>query len=78
MSPLTAFLIVRDLEAVVFLFLFLFIYFWLFRATPVAYGGSQTRGRIKATAALQHHSHSKTRPEPRLGPTPQLTAAPDP
>ena len=32
--------------------------FLLFRATPVAYGGSQARGRIGATAAGLHHSHS--------------------
>ena len=43
-----------------FLFIYLFIYL-LFRATPVAYGGSQARGRIGATAASLHHSHSKAR-----------------
>ena len=36
-----------------------FIYlFSLFRATPLAYGGSQIRGQIEATAAGLHHSHS--------------------
>ena len=29
-----------------------------FRAAPEAHGGSQTRGRIRATAAGLHHSHS--------------------
>ena len=32
-----------------------------FRATLVAYGGSQARGRIGAVAAGLHHSHSHTR-----------------
>ena len=44
----------------------------------MAYGGSQTRGWIKAAAAGLHHSHSNTRPEPCLRPTPQLTPMPDP
>ena len=50
----------------------------LFRATPAAYGGSQTRGRIRATAARLHHSHSYMGSEPRLRPTLQLVAMPDP
>ena len=32
----------------------------IFKATPTAYGGSQARGRIKATAAGLHHSHSNS------------------
>ena len=48
-----------------------------FRATPVAYGGSQARGRIGATAAGHSHSHSHARPEPCLQPT-QLMAMLDP
>ena len=50
----------------------------LFQATPTAYGPSQARGQIEATAAGLHHSHSNTGSEPRLRPTPQLTAALDP
>ena len=46
-----------------------------FRAT---FGGSQARGQIEATAAGLHHSHSNIRSEPRLQPTPQYTAMPDP
>ena len=46
----------------------------LFRAAPVAHGGSQARGRIGATAASLHHSHSNVASE--LQPTPQLTATP--
>ena len=49
-----------------------------FRATHAAYGGSQARGPIRATAAGVHHSHSIARSEPHLGPTPQLTATPHP
>ena len=50
--------------------------FLLFRATPTAYGGSQARGPIGATAAGLRHSHSNARSEPRLQPIPQLTATP--
>ena len=42
-----------------FLSFFLSFFFWsffLFRATPVAYGGSQARGLIGATTAGLHHS----------------------
>ena len=31
-------------------------FFWLFRASPEAYGGSQDRGQIGAIAASLHHS----------------------
>ena len=31
----------------------------LFRAAPMAYGCSQARGRIRATAASLHHSHKQ-------------------
>ena len=43
------------------LFICLFVYLFIllfFRATLVAYGGSQTRGLIRATTASLHHSHS--------------------
>ena len=61
-------------------FFFLVFFFAISWATPVAYGGSQARDRIGAIAAsLRHsHSHSHTGPKPRLQPTPQLTATPDP
>ena len=36
------------------------IFFWLFRAVPTAYGGSQAKSRIGAVAASLHHSHSNT------------------
>ena len=42
------------------------------------YGGSQVRGLIRAIAAGLRQSHSNAGSEPRLQPTPQLTAMPDP
>ena len=60
-----------------FYFKKLFIYFCLFfRATPLAYGNSQVRGWIRAVAACLHHSNARY--GPYLGPTPKLTATPDP
>ena len=56
----------------------LFFFFLLFRAAPMAYGGSQAKGRIRTTAAgllySHSHSHSHAGSQPRLRPTPQLTA----
>ena len=56
----------------------LFILYFFLRATPVAYGSSQARGRIEAAAAILHHSHGNTRFEPHLQPMPQLAAMLDP
>ena len=53
-------------------FSFLFL---LLRATPMAYGGSQARGRIGAVAASLC---SNAGSELRLRPISQLTAMPDP
>jgi len=39
-----------------FLFFFFFFVFCPFRATPMAYGGSQARGLIGAVATSLHHS----------------------
>ena len=58
--------------------LFILFYFFIFRAAPAACGDSQARGPIRATAADLYHSHSNTRSEPCLQPTPQLTATLDP
>ena len=41
-----------------------------FRATPTAYGNSQARGQVRATAASLGHSHSNAGSEPQLRPTP--------
>ena len=43
-------------------------------ATAKAYGSSQARSPIKAAAAGLRQSHSNIGSEPRLQPTPQLTA----
>ena len=58
---------------------YLFIYLFLFlRATPAACGSSQARSQIGAPASSLHHRHSSVGSEPRLWPTPQLTAMPVP
>ena len=46
-------------------------------AAPAAYGDSQARGLIGAVATGPRQSHSNAGSEPRLQPTPQLTATPD-
>ena len=56
----------------------IFFFFGLFRVAPVAHGGSQARGLIGAIATGLRHSHSNSRSELRLQPTPQLMATPDP
>ena len=65
-----------DLKLFYFILLFYFTVFRLFRAVPVAYGGSQDRGLIGVTAAGVCHSHSHTSYEPHLQPTPHLKAMP--
>ena len=63
----------------VILFIFyLFIFFAISWAAPTACGGSQARGRIGAIATGLHQSHSNSGSKPRLQPTPQVTATPDP
>ena len=54
------------------------LFILLFRASPMACGGSQARGLIRAVAAGLRHSHSNARSELHLQPTPQPTATPDP
>ena len=51
-------------------------FFFLFRATPAAYGGSHARGQIAATTAGLHQSHTHARSELHPWPTPQLMATP--
>ena len=57
-----------------------FFFFELFRASPVAYGGSQARGLMGVVAAGLHHSHSHSNEgsKPHLQPMLQLMATPDP
>ena len=43
-----------------------FLLFCLFRTAPVAYEGSQARGRIRAIVAGLRHSHSNSGSEPCL------------
>ena len=57
---------------------FLFGLFAFSRAAPMAYGGSQARGLIGTVATSLRQGHSNTGSEPRLLPTPQLTAMLDP
>ena len=62
-----------------FILLFYFFVFLPFsRAAPEAYGGSQARGRTGAVAPTLRESLSNAGSKPRLQPTPQLTATPDP
>ena len=58
-------------------FFFFFGLFAISWAAPVAYGDSQARGLIGAVATGLRQSHSNAGSEPRLQPTPQLTATPD-
>ena len=57
----------------------LFFFFFLLLAAPAAYGGSQARGSIGATAAGLHHSHSNAGSESCVQDAHHsLTATPDP
>jgi len=56
---------------------FLLFFFVFSRAMPMAYGGFQARGLIRAVAASLHQSHSSVGSKPRLQPTPQLMATLD-
>ena len=57
---------------------FFLIFFAFFKAAPMAYGGFQAMGLIRATAAGLYHSHSNVGSKPHLQPTPHLTAMEDP
>ena len=61
----------KDFSALQFLF-------FLLRATLMAYGGCQARRLIGDVATRLRQSHSNTRSELYLQPTPQLTATLDP
>ena len=65
-------------QGFVFCFLFFLGLFAFSRATPMAYGGSQARGPIGATAAGLHQNHSNAGSEPHLQPTLLLLAMMDP
>ena len=61
-----------------FFFFFFFVFLPFSWAAPAAYGGSQARGQIGAAATSLRQSQSIPGSEPRLQPTPQLTATRDP
>ena len=66
-------------DPVFYFILFYFILFYcLFGAAPLAYGNSQVRGQIRATAAGLCHSHSHSNMGSEPCPTPQLTETLDP
>ena len=48
------------------LFFFFFLSLCPFRASPMAYGGFQARGLIRAVVTGLCHSHSNARSEPHL------------
>ena len=54
------------------------IFFFFFQSHTDIYGSSLARGQIRAEATGLQHSHRNARSEPRLWPTPQLKAKPDP
>ena len=68
------------MRGILFIIIIFFFFFGLFAiswAAPAANGGSQARGLIGAVATGLRQSHSNAGSEPRLQPTPQLTATPD-
>ena len=56
----------RYLTLCCFVEVFVVAGFCLFTAAPKANGSSQSRSRIRATAAGLHHSHSNVASEPHL------------
>ena len=60
------------------IYMYFFFLFLPFRAAYKAYRSLQAGGLIRAATASLCHSHSNARAEPRLWPTPQLTATLDP
>ena len=70
-----SFFLIISLYIFIYLFIYLFVFF---RAAIAAYGGSQARDPVGATAAGLLQSRSNARSELRLRPTLQLTATPDP
>ena len=54
-----------------------FFFFFGLKATPTTYGCSQARGGIRTVDAGLCYSHSNTRSEPHLWPTPQHMATLD-
>ena len=61
----------EDKIIIIIIIILSLLFLW---AAPAAYGGSQARSRIGAGATGLRQSHSNAESEPRLQPTPQLTA----
>ena len=59
-------------------FLFFCLFWPILGPLPMAYGGSQPSGQIRALATSLRQGHSNAGSELRLQPTPQLTATSDP
>ena len=75
------FISVHGVRVCSFFFFFFFFFFCLFAfpsAAPMAHGGSQARGPVRAVATGPCQSYISAGSEPRLRPTPLLTATPDP
>ena len=69
----------RTLSFFLSFFFFFFVLLPFLGLLPVAYGGSQARGRIRAVATRLHHSNSNVGSELHLRPThKQLVATLDP
>ena len=62
---------------VIFWFILFYFILLLFRGISEAYGGSQARRWIGATAAGLRYSQSNAKSKPHLPPTPQFTVMPD-
>ena len=75
-TPEKVFLYLENKDFYLFYFILFFRLFAIYWATPAAYGGSQARGQIGAASLCQSHSNAGSKP--RLQPTPQLMALPDP
>jgi len=58
--------------------LFFLFFFFFFRTAPETHESSQAAGGESATTASLYHSHGNVGSKPRLRPTPQLRAMPDP
>ena len=54
------------------------LFVFVLMTIPGAFGSSQTRGQIRAVAAIHSHRHSNARSELCLQPTPQFAAMLDP
>ena len=64
-------MVYKDMGIYIYFFIFYFYFFYfyfflLFRAVPVAHGGSWARGRIGATAASLRHSRNNAGSKPHL------------